>query len=104
MHGHGSHGGHGGQQRIQRSMQEPSTNASLNKVQIGPKTSMTQECNTHKGFYIVFKGTAEGDFCEKCFAERAKTKSDARNQQQESVSALASDDLLERLKGPAKPL
>jgi len=61
-------------------MPEPSTNAQLNKAQIGPKTSLTQECNTHKGFNIIFKGTTEGELCEKCFAERAKIKSDARNQ------------------------
>lgn len=33
-----------------------------------------------------------------------KTKSEARNQAQEKVAATASDDLLSRLKEPAKPL
>jgi hypothetical protein len=99
-----SHGGHSGQHRMPRPATDSSNNAPLNKVQSGPKTSMTQECSAHKGFNIIFKGTTEGELCEKCFAERAKTKSDARNQQQESVSALASDDLLDRLKGPARPL
>lgn len=82
------------------------TNTQLNKAQIGPKTSLTEECKIHPGFKIIFRAGIGGgteDLCEKCFLEQ-KHRIDARNQVQESVPAVASDDLLSRLKEPAKPL
>lgn len=73
----------------------------------GPQSSLTEECQTHAGFKIIFKAEANSgkqDFCERCFAEHAKTRSEARNQAQEAAGVLASDDLLNRLKEPAQPL
>ena len=80
-------------------------NAALNKAQIGPKTSLTEECKVHAGQKIIFKGVVASsgneDFCERCFAEHSKNRAEARNQVQDSVSSQASDDLLSRLKEPA---
>ena len=82
------------------------------QAQIGPQTSLKDECETHNA-PILFQ-TPDKAFCEKCFAERVKEahkeqqqaphrQGNNRNAPQENVPALAGDDLLSRLKEPAKP-
>lgn len=60
------------------------------------------------GALILFR-TPEKAYCEKCFAEKVKEQqslqkqSNNRSAGQENVPAVAGDDLLSRLKEPAKP-
>ena len=68
----------------------------------------------HPGCKIIFRtdpgdDSAEAsknnrDYCEKCFAEASKARTETRNQAQSIVPAQATDDLLSRLKEPARPM
>lgn len=59
-------------------------NTAINKVQVGPQSSLSEDCPKHPGFKIIFRADPSDDsdaagetnlhFCEKCFAEMYKGK------------------------------
>ena len=74
------------------------------RTHTGPQTSIKELCEI-TNLPVLFK-TQERSYCEKCFTEKAREMMQQNKkgaQLQESVQAAGEDDLLSRLKEPAKP-
>ena len=65
----------------------------MKHAQIGPQTSLTEDCEVHPGQKVVFKDDQIA-LCEKCYPEKAvKTRASKESKQE----ADGGDDLISRL-------
>jgi hypothetical protein len=69
-------------------------NAGASLQQLGPKSSLTEECKKYPGNMILFHDNNGTPMCEQCFAEKGKPK-------EEKVDAMQLD-LISRLKNKAQ--
>jgi hypothetical protein len=84
------------------------------QVNIGPKSTLTEECQIHKGSKILFELCSEDDgsdtpssgakaFCERCYQEESKKFKETTKDPKKASEQAPVSDLIKRLKEPAQP-